>query len=102
MLDLDLGLVNRESLASGELTLSAPGAGDVEIIRDLLEEHLAHTGSDTAERLLTDLEGVSTRFTKIVPRDYAAVMTTREEALAEGLDPDGDVVWNRILEVTHG
>ncbi|MGO1769732.1 MAG: glutamate synthase large subunit, partial [Microbacterium sp.] len=102
VLDLDLGLVNRESLASGELTLSAPGAGDVEIIRDLLEEHLAHTGSDTAERLLTDLEGVSTRFTKIVPRDYAAVMTTREEALAEGLDPDGDVVWNRILEVTHG
>jgi glutamate synthase (NADPH/NADH) large chain len=26
----------------------------------------------------------------------------REEALAEGIDPDGDIVWNRILEVTGG
>jgi glutamate synthase (NADPH) large chain len=38
----------------------------------------------------------------VMPRDYAAVLLTRQEAVAEGLDPDGDVVWTRILEVTGG
>ena len=37
-----------------------------------------------------------------MPRDYAAVLQTRQAAVAEGLDPDGDVVWTRILEVTGG
>ena len=32
----------------------------------------------------------------------SAVLAARQEAVAEGLDPDGDVVWNRILEVTGG
>jgi glutamate synthase (NADPH/NADH) large chain len=41
-------------------------------------------------------------FVKVLPRDYAAVLATRQSAVAEGLDPDGDVVWNRILEVTNG
>jgi glutamate synthase (NADPH/NADH) large chain len=38
----------------------------------------------------------------VLPRDYAAVLQTRRDALEEGLDPDGDVVWTRILEATHG
>jgi glutamate synthase (NADPH) large chain len=41
-------------------------------------------------------------FVKVLPRDYAAVIATRQDAAEEGLDPDGEVVWNRILEVTHG
>ncbi|WP_232531660.1 glutamate synthase large subunit [Microbacterium halophytorum] len=99
---LDRELVNADSLASGELQLTQLGSGDIEILRDLLEEHEAHTGSETAARLLEDLEEAAAEFTKIVPRDYAAVLQTRQDAIDEGLDPDGDVVWNRILEVTHG
>jgi glutamate synthase (NADPH/NADH) large chain len=38
----------------------------------------------------------------VLPRDYAAVRTMRQEAEAAGIDPDGDVVWERILEVTGG
>lgn len=41
-------------------------------------------------------------FVRVLPRDYAAVLETRQVAAAEGLDPDGDVVWNRIMEVTGG
>jgi glutamate synthase (NADPH/NADH) large chain len=52
--------------------------------------------------MLADLPATVAEFTKIVPRDYAAVLETREIALAEGLDPDGDVVWGRIMEVTGG
>ena len=99
---LDESLINREAVASGELVLEGLGAGDVEILRDLLERHVAETGSDLAERLLADLDTEAANFTRILPRDYAAVLKTRQEAVAEGLDPDGDVVWTRILEVTGG
>ncbi|MGO1628086.1 MULTISPECIES: glutamate synthase large subunit [unclassified Microbacterium] len=99
---LNHSLVNSDSLASGELTLGELGSGDVEILRDLLAEHIEHTESETAARLLADLDTVAAEFTKIVPRDYAAVLQTRQDALDQGLDPDGDVVWNRILEVTRG
>lgn len=100
--DLDREQVNRDSLASGELTLSALGSGDAEIVRDLLERHVAETGSPLAGRLLDDFEQTVSRFVKVLPRDYAAVLATRQTALDEGLDPDGDIVWNRILEVTGG
>ncbi len=94
--------VNRESLASGELRLESLGSGDVEILTDLLERHRVETDSTVAARMLDNLEETVEAFVKVVPRDYAAVMETRQLAVDEGLDPDGDVVWSRILEVTGG
>ncbi|MCU1569852.1 MAG: glutamate synthase subunit alpha [Naasia sp.] len=102
VVDLDPDTVNREALASGELQLEALGSADAEILRDLLERHLAETGSSVAQSMLADFPAVVARFTKVFPRDYAAVLATRQTAVAEGLDPDGDVVWTRILEVTNG
>lgn len=100
--DVNRERINREALASGELHLLPLGSADVEIVRDLLESHLRETGSSRAATLLDDVEAAMTRFVKLVPRDFAAVQETRREALDEGLDPDSDVVWNRILEVTGG
>ncbi|MGV8913526.1 MAG: glutamate synthase large subunit [Rhodoglobus sp.] len=94
--------VNGESLSSGELGLSELGSADVEILKDLLELHLKETGSVVAERMLADMDATAAQFTKVTPRDYAAVIETRATALAEGLDPDGDVTWARIKEVTGG
>ena len=99
---LDRSLVNREALAAGELELLPLGSGDVEILRDLLQQHVAETDSELAQRLLDDFDAEVENFVRVLPRDYAAVLQTRQEAVAEGLDPDGDVVWNRILEVTGG
>lgn len=100
--DLKPERVNRESLASGELELSELGSADGEIVRDLLENHLSETGSTLAKNLLADYETSISRFTKVVPRDFAAVQNARRDAIAEGIDPDGETVWNRILEVTGG
>ncbi|MCW4384370.1 glutamate synthase large subunit [Salinibacterium sp. SYSU T00001] len=94
--------VNRESLASGELILEPLGSGDVAILVDLLERHVAETGSTLAKRMLEEREATMERFVKVVPRDYAAVIAARETAISEGLDPDGDVAWSRIMEVTGG
>ncbi len=102
VIDLDRDRINTDALASGELELHPLGSADVDIVLDLLRRHLAETGSTVAERLLAEPETSMERFTKILPRDYAAVLATRQTAVDEGLDPDGDVAWKRILEVTGG
>lgn len=94
--------MNGESLSSGELVLSGLGSADVAIVADLLERHREETGSIVAERMLANMDATAAEFTKITPRDYAAVIQTRATALAEGLDPDGDITWARIKEVTGG
>jgi glutamate synthase (NADPH/NADH) large chain len=94
--------VNEQSLRSGELVLGALDRADLEVLRSLLVEHVERTASPLAASILADFGARSEEFVKVLPRDYAAVLQTREEALAEGLDPDGDVVWRRILEVTGG
>ncbi len=94
--------VNRDAVATGELRLEQLDRSDVELLRTLLEQHVERTASTLAEQLLGDLESVAGEFVKVLPRDYAAVLATRQHAVDEGLDPDGDVVWERILEVTGG
>jgi glutamate synthase (NADPH/NADH) large chain len=71
-------------------------------VRDLLEKHRAETDSAVATRMLDNLEETLTRFVKVLPRDYAAVLQARATAVEEGIDPDGDVAWTRIMEVTGG
>ena len=102
VLDLQTERVNRESLKNGELDLLPLDGVDREIVADLLTEHQRLTGSQLAARLIADLDATLERFTKVLPHDYAAVLETRAHALAEGLDPDGEEVWARILEVTRG
>jgi glutamate synthase (NADPH/NADH) large chain len=94
--------VNAEALASGELELHPLGSADVEILTDLLQRHLTETASPVAQRMLDDLDATMAEFVKVLPRDYAAVLATRQTAVDEGLDPDGDETWKRILEVTGG
>ena len=94
--------VNQQSLASGELTLATLDRADVALLRTLLTRHVEQTDSALAARLLERFDETADAFVKILPRDYAAVLHTRETARAEGLDPDGDEVWQRILEVTRG
>jgi len=94
--------VNAQSLESGELQLVPLGPADVEILTDLLKRHAEETDSAVAIRMLENMDDTVSRFTKVLPRDYAAVMQTRQDAIDEGLDPDGDVVWSRIMEVTGG
>lgn len=100
--DLREAHVNPEALTSGELSLLTLECADAEIVTDLLRKHVDETGSSLASRMLDNLEQTLSRFVKVLPRDYAAVIATRQTAVSEGLDPDGDIVWGRIMEVTGG
>ncbi|WP_129659012.1 glutamate synthase large subunit [Rothia uropygialis] len=103
VLDLDLADVNKAARESGELTFSGLDEDDEKLVTQLLEKHYAETGSEVAHTMLADPEGSMARLTRVMPRDFAAVQDIRSRAEAEGNDPDGDPVWQEILEVTaHG
>ncbi|MDO5752700.1 glutamate synthase large subunit [Arthrobacter sp.] len=102
VLDLDPTLVNKGALESGELTLLKPDGVDTDMINALLRRHAEETGSEVAGALLADFPAAMARFTKVLPRDYAAVLETRLAAAELGEDPDGATVWQKILEVTGG
>jgi glutamate synthase (NADPH/NADH) large chain len=99
---LDENKVNADSLAAGELRLEALGSADSEILKDILLAHIEQTDSPLAQRLVDEFSTTVKAFTKVVPRDYAAVLEVRQEAEREGIDPDGEVTWQRIMEVTGG
>ncbi|MBT2554946.1 glutamate synthase large subunit [Arthrobacter sp. ISL-5] len=102
VLDLRITRVNKQALESGELQLQELDAEDRDIVHGLLVKHVEETESQLAERLLENFDDTAARITKVLPRDYAAVLQTRLSAIEEGLDPDGEEVWSRILEVTGG
>ncbi len=102
VLDLDERLLNPAAAASGELGVHRLDAADVELVAELLRNHRENTGSAVAWRLLQDLSSLPDRVTKLVPREYARVLEVRAAAADEGLDPDGDLVWSRIMEGTRG
>lgn len=102
VLDLRVTRVNKQALESGELQLQELDAEDRDIVHGLLVKHVEETESQLAARLLENFDDTAARITKVLPRDYAAVLQTRLSAIEEGLDPDGEEVWSRILEVTGG
>ena len=94
--------MNHEALANHELGLDALDAKDAAKLRELLDAHVAETGSGLAARILADFANEVANFTRVLPRDYASVLSIREKAVAAGVDPDGAEVWSQILEVTNG
>ncbi|MDR7234629.1 glutamate synthase large subunit [Agrococcus sp. BE272] len=99
VLDLDERLLNQDSFHQGELRVEQPSEEDEIELRAILARHVELTGSTVAQAVLdSGLAGIS----KIVPRDWAMVQSIRLDAQAQGVDPDSDNIWRRILEVTGG
>ena len=94
--------VNHEALAAGELHMSELSQVDAEELKALLERHVAETGSILAQSMIQNFGVELMNFTRVLPRDYASVLDIRSQAKIDGIDPDGDVVWKRILAVTNG
>jgi glutamate synthase (NADPH) large chain len=97
VLDLRAVRVNTEMV-----DLESLDDADCALLHALVQRHRTETESAVAWRLLQDWDSAVTRFTKVMPRDYARVLAVRTRAEAEGLDLDGDEVWNRIMEASRG
>lgn len=100
VLDLEMAKVNKQARESGELTFVELDEADRAEVTELLTRHIQETGSTRAQELLDQAETTFTRLTKVLPRDFAAVQSTRQDAENNGIDPDSSEVWNQILEVT--
>ncbi len=94
--------VNREALASGEISLENLADHDIAKLRELLEQHVLLTNSPLGQQLLANFEAEISNFVRVLPRDYARVMEIQRNANADGIDLDGEEVWTQILEVTGG
>jgi glutamate synthase (NADPH/NADH) large chain len=97
VLDLRSARVNTEMV-----DLEPLDEDDLALLHALIRRHREETESAVAGRLLLDWEDAKSRFTKVMPRDYARVLTVRKKAQDDGLDLDGDEVWNRIMEASNG
>ncbi|MFM9044622.1 MAG: hypothetical protein ACKOL0_02260 [Solirubrobacterales bacterium] len=58
--------------------IEEPSDGDLEEVRELLEEHVTRTDSDVAAAILADWEGQSRYFVKVFPTDYKRVLAELE------------------------
>ncbi len=74
----------------GSVSLEPPAEADGPLVRDLLERHLAATGSAVAERVLAAWPESLADFVKVLPDDLRAVLAGRA---AEG---------DRVLEAVGG
>jgi glutamate synthase (NADPH/NADH) large chain len=69
------------------IDLDRPDAGDLEWLRDRIEKHRHETGSVVAESMLNSWTESSTKFVKVMPKDFKRVLEAERKALAEGTDP---------------
>ena len=65
------GLADLEDLADPE---------DIALLRRLIEDHLEHTGSAPAGKILSDWDSSVNSFRKVMPRDYRRVLEERKQA----------------------
>jgi glutamate synthase (NADPH/NADH) large chain len=102
VLDLNVAFVNQAAILSGELELEPLADAAAQHVRELLATHVAETGSLYATALLNNWSSTRERITTISPRDFRKVTIIRNTASEAGVDPDSDVVWTQIMEVTGG
>ena len=100
VVDLQAELVNTDAVRTGELSLAPLDDEDAAVVGDLLRRYAEETGSPVAAELL---EGDwRSRFTRVLPTEYARVRRALAQAEADGLDPAAPGVWDQILEVARG
>ena len=75
--DNDFAIRFNDGLADLEY-LSDPE--DIALLRQLIEDHLEHTGSAPARKILADWDSSISRFRKVMPRDYRRVLEERKKA----------------------
>jgi glutamate synthase (NADPH) large chain len=92
LLDLDPKLLNAEMA-----DLDPLDAEDEVFLRDLVERHLAETGSEVAAALLADWTSALGRFGKVMPKDYKRVLAAARRAERDGLD-----VNEAVMAASHG
>ena len=75
-------------------------ASDRTTVKEMIEQHSAHTGSSRAAAFLADWDATVTRFVKVMPIDYKRVLQALDRAKAAGLSGD-DALTAAFEENSH-
>jgi glutamate synthase (ferredoxin) len=70
---------------------------DVELVKDLLNRHVKHTGSTVAKKILASWHGMQPKFIKVMPHDYKRVLNAIENARKNGIPEE-----IAVMEAAHG
>lgn len=97
VLDLDMNMVNPQS-ARGALAFEPLDEHTAGIVHELIERHVAYTGSQFAQSLLDDWEHASQRFTHCVPKQFVAMTRAMQEAEEQHIDFNEPGVWEQTYE----
>jgi glutamate synthase (NADPH/NADH) large chain len=95
VLDLAADRVN-----PGMVGVEALDADDITWLHDVVRRHYEETGSTVAERLLADWGSALTRFGKVMPRDYKAVLAAKNAAEQAGLSESETTA--KMMEAANG
>ena len=75
-------------------------ADDLEFLERTIDAHAAHTGSAVAEEVLAHWVTEAAKFKKVMPRDYARVLSVMRQAEADGLDEAATL--DKVMEASRG
>ncbi|CAB4813442.1 unannotated protein [freshwater metagenome] len=92
VLDLEESLVNTEMVD----LLTLPAVHE-DYVKSSLSNFFVESGSAVAKELLSDWDKSKSRFTLVMPRDYARVLEVMAKAQREGMPVD-----NAVMEVVNG
>jgi len=92
VLDLEESLVNTEMVD----LLTLPAVHE-DFVKSSLSNFFVESGSAVAKDLLSDWDKSKSRFTLVMPRDYARVLEVMAKAQREGMPVD-----NAVMEVVNG
>ncbi|MFF4611572.1 glutamate synthase large subunit [Streptomyces albidoflavus] len=97
VIDLDPDRVNAGNAAAVE------GLDDTDRqwLHDVVRRHQEETGSTVADKLLADWENALTRFSKIIPTTYKAVLAAKDAAELAGLT-ETETTEKMMEAATHG
>jgi glutamate synthase (NADPH/NADH) large chain len=75
-------------------------AEDTQWLQGILREHIAMTDSPRAKKMVAQWNAHSSKFVKVLPRDYARVMAVLAKASADGVSEEE--TSRRVMESVHG
>ncbi|MFD5644515.1 hypothetical protein ACFWIP_22705, partial [Streptomyces anulatus] len=78
-----------------------PDATDWPWLPDVVRRHQEETGSTVAEKLLAEWDTAVTRFSKIIPSTYKAVLAAKDAAELAGLS-EQETTEKMMEAATHG
>lgn len=76
-------------------------AGDKELIRDMINDHVEYTNSKNAKQILEQLDTLFPKFVKVMPVDYARMLGAIEKVRLQGVKEE-DILLVAFEESTKG